>query len=345
MIRLQTKLSESPLPVNVDLIYKLLAFNVLGNSYLYIDEFKLPFLSWMQDFIALPHLSVVLTSIVMLGVALILITNQPKLGTLLIFASMLVIVLGCMPCYADSRFYLFSMLLLMTLYDKKSGLLFIKLQVIILYLGSGLNKLFDPDWQSGQYIHNWLGHQLSFDGYIKAAALLPDMVLAKIISWSVITCELFMAFCFSRKSFNMIGITLGLIFHTGSILAANSVFGSFVAGAFISYLAFIDWPKKITLVLSTDKKIRKLARIIKWVDPYRIMQLEQNGSARTPIVIINEQRHKGLKAVRQMLLYTPMFYLLVILFVLAPGFGYDWLKAAMLYPVILFFVLVRPGKG
>lgn len=315
--------SKTQFPITTDLIFRLLAVNVLGNSYLYADDYKLPFFDVFQNIIALPHLSIVLSVIVLMGVFLMLLTKFPRVGTLLIITSMSIIIFGCRACYADSRLFIFSLMILLTLYQKVTGLLFIRLQVVVLYFGSGMNKLFDADWHSGQYIDNWLGHQLEFGGYLKLSSILPSLVFAKIVSWSVILFELFMAFCFTRKRLYMIGIWLGVILHSGSMIAANSVFGSFVAGSFIAYLAFLEWPNNITITLTSIKGYKALHKMIRIIDPYRVIKVEL-GDAK--LVAINNRTYVGFRAFQLVLLYCPACYLLVIGMIVAPGFGFDWIK-------------------
>lgn len=64
-------------------------------------------------------------------------------------------------------------------------------QVILLYFGAALNKLLDADWRSGQFFQNMegnLGRHQRF--YIALSSLLPALWVAKIMSWTVITCRI-----------------------------------------------------------------------------------------------------------------------------------------------------------
>lgn len=335
--------SKTNLPVTTDLMYRLLAVVVLGNSYLYLEDYKLPFFDFFNQVILFPHITIIVTLVALLGATLMLLAKEPRLGALLTIVGMSVIIFGCRACYADSRLYIFSLLILHALYHKSSGLLFIRLQVVILYFGTGLNKLFDPDWQTGQYIENWLGNQVASGAYIKLSSFFPSMIFAKTLSWLVIVTELATAFCFTRKPLYGYGIWVGVIFHCASMIVANTVFGAFVAGVFVSFLAFIEWPEKVVIRARALKGYRVLSRLYRILDPYGKTYIELDQNFNNSRVDIDGVQYSGFRALQKVIFYCPFSYLLVIGAIVAPGFGFDWLKGLVIM-IVAFLMLPATAR-
>ena len=155
-------------------------------------------------------------------------------------------IVSCRPCYADSRFLVFCTLFLLTVGQGMGTLRLLRIQVVILYVGAALNKTFDVDWQTGIYLDYWLSTVVHFDPYIQLKALRPNMLFAKLLSWSVILSEWVMALTFLHRRHFQIGVAIGLIVHGCSVIIAGHLFGSFVLCALIGYLAFLKWPEEIS---------------------------------------------------------------------------------------------------
>lgn len=338
MIKPTFNIGKSSYPVNIDLIFKLLAINVLFNTYLFRNDIKLPFMDFMNEIGKFNQLPWVITIVTLIGIVIILFSMAPRLGSVLIAMGMFVTIIGCKPCYSDSRMYVFSLFVLLALYDKRFGVKFLRLQVIILYFGSGINKLFDIDWQTGQYIGNWLIHKIENPVYIGVSSMFPSMVLAKFLSWSVIITELSIALCFMKKNTFKFGILLGILLHSGSMIVVNGVFGSFIAATFISYLAFIDWPDKMTISLPISSKSNLLIKFSFLIDPYNRNLMKINPDTSRAELSINNRKYSGFRVIQYFLIYSPISYFFVIGLILVPGFGYNWLKGILLI-VSAFFML------
>lgn len=317
-------------PVNVNLIFKLLAITVICKIYLFQTDFKLPFLDFLIEMEGFVQISWVTTGFTVAGIVMVLLTASPRLGSALIAMGILITIISCRPCYSDGRLYLFSLFLLLALYDKNFGVKFLRIQVIILYFGSGVNKLFDFDWQTGQYIENWLAHQIEHSVYIGISSILPSMVLAKIVSWTVIIMEISIAFCFTRKRTFMTGIWLGILLHSGSMIATNDLFGAFIIGSFISYLAFIEWPDHITMFMPESSKTKCLLKYYSWIDPYYRITMEVSPNNNITELFFSQRKYSGFRAFQLFLVYCPFSYVALIGLTLAPSFGHVWLKGLFL---------------
>ncbi|WP_344930773.1 hypothetical protein [Aquimarina addita] len=331
-------IKKNQYPVNIDLIFRLIVILPLFQPYLFRTTLQLTFFDFFNT-IHHPQLVVwTLAGMIIIGVLLTFFSIAPRLGCAFIAFGLFITMVSCRPCYSDSRFYIFSLLLLLILYQKKYGIQLLRLQVIVLYFGSGINKLFDIDWQTGQYIHHWLGYKLNFLMYTELSKRLPNLILAQFISWMVIGIELGMALLLTKKAYFRLAIWLGIVLHSISVVIANHAFGSFVAAVLISYIAFLEWPRHMFLYAPESKITRLLVKHHKIIDPYQKIHMILTPSNTNIILDLDHKKYTGISAIQQVILYCPIFYFLIILFALVPGFGYDWIKGAVL--ILISFLML-----
>lgn len=333
------------LPINIDLIFRLLAIITLFNPYLFRQELKLPFLRLFDELGGTANLQVVITVLTVTGGVLVFFRISMKIGSGLMALGILLTILGCKPCYSDSRAYIFSLLFLLSIYHKNWGTQLLRFQVIVLYLGSGINKLFDLHWQSGVYIENWLVNKMENPVYITISSIFPEMFLARSLSWSVIAVELFIALCFTRRRLFGWGILLGFMLHAGSMVASNGVFGAFVIGTFISYLSFLEFPPKVLLLLPPKNIFKLFPKLAFLIDPYGKMDVAFGTSDHKFELYLFDQKYAGWKALRHAIVYLPISYFALVIFFIMPPFGHVWAKAIIVVAVSLFAfpVLMKAG--
>ncbi|WP_157963254.1 HTTM domain-containing protein [Algoriphagus litoralis] len=65
-----------------------------------------------------------------------------------------------------------------------------RIQIALLYLGAGFNKLFDPDWISGQYFDFFFSEPYRNSLYLTLSSLIPERGLVLFFSYSSIVAEL-----------------------------------------------------------------------------------------------------------------------------------------------------------
>ena len=321
MIKHFFDLSKTKFPTNIDLMYKLIVILPIFHHYLFKNYLKLPFLDFINEIGNFHLIYWIVILLTIIGITITLFNIAPKIGSGMIAFCLLTITIGCRSCYSDSRLYIASLLILLAIYQKDFGIKLLRWQVIILYFGSGINKLLDPDWQSGIYMDNWLDYKMNFSLYKEFATILPDLLLAQIISWSVIVIELLICFCFTKKTYFKAAIWLGIVMHSSSIVITNHTFGSFVAAVIISYLAFLEWPKKIIISLPKTKVSSFAKKYNHIIDPYHTIQILINSSSQKIELQLKNRWYLNFIALQQIIIYTPIFYLLVVLLLLFPGYG------------------------
>lgn len=106
------------------------------------------------------------------------------LGMVVLFS-----ILSSKPQFSNSFLYSGCFLILIGLY--RPGLEWIfRTQLSLLYLGAGLNKLLDPDWQSGQYFEFFFTEVYPHPVYGLVQGFFLPGILAMMLSWTVLLTEL-----------------------------------------------------------------------------------------------------------------------------------------------------------
>jgi hypothetical protein len=149
------------------------------------DTMSLPFLPFIESIDSLrgfPTLFKLLDwlywiSMVMVFAGIRLRTFSLILGCLIFFS-----ILGSKLQFSNSLLYSGGIFFLIGLY--KPGLEWIfNVQIALLYLGAGLNKLLDPDWISGHYFDFFFTEPYPNQLYLSLSKQLPSMLLATLVSF------------------------------------------------------------------------------------------------------------------------------------------------------------------
>ncbi|MBK7885302.1 MAG: hypothetical protein IPJ81_17100 [Chitinophagaceae bacterium] len=99
-----------------------------------------------------------------------------------------------------------------------SFLTVIQLQIAIIYLNSGIAKVFIGDWQNGSAYYYWFTHSaFGAPGYLKYLfeGLLSNPIIVALITWGTIIFEimLFGGLFSSNKNFKNLMFKIGITFH------------------------------------------------------------------------------------------------------------------------------------
>jgi antimicrobial peptide system SdpB family protein len=117
----------------------------------------------------------------------------------------------------------------------------IRLQVAVIYLHSGVGKLYKEDWRDGTCLYYWLNNNIfgAPDFILKFLNLLTLSSFAPIISWSIIFLELGLFACIlaTNKRILMLFFFLGILFHFSIFILHGLISFMFpMIGALILYL-------------------------------------------------------------------------------------------------------------
>ncbi len=315
------QLHQTSIAPQVLLMVKLLTIGLLGKGY--FQTLPEPFLPFFSFFDALPATGFQLTMKFLFAIAAImLMTNQKvRLSCLIIGCVFLISTLASKAYYSNGKFYCGLVYLLTALDTNKDRPLLLQYQIIIVYFGSGLNKLLELDWRTGQYFDHWLINVRQSPIYLLLIEYIPSAWLSLMLSWCTIILELIvLPVLLFFKKWHRIGVWLGIGFHSMAFWLSGLSFGIFFPGMLATYLVFAELPDKISIFGAKRYQISSLLHRI--LNPF-------NGSYWDSINENNtQQANKGgliidfynvnsgfayVKSLANMLIYNPLFYTVLML--------------------------------
>ena len=193
MIANPLKLSELSLPPQVVLLCRLLALTLLLTNHQ--SQIQTPFLPFLDIFDSLPPaiFQYTLKAALVIGALGLLFTRKTRTFATLTGITILLAVLSSRAYYGNNKTFAGLLLLLSALSSQTGPPRLIQWQLALVYFGAGLNKILDPDWQSGQFFHHWATDRLGNPVYIWLSAQLPPLVAGKLFCWTTIAAELAIA--------------------------------------------------------------------------------------------------------------------------------------------------------
>jgi predicted DCC family thiol-disulfide oxidoreductase YuxK len=322
------------LPVNLLVMCKALAIVLLLTRH--VTQLPTPFLPFIPGIDAVPPLLFQRTlQVVFVSTALTLLFNRSvRLSAFLLGATMLVGVISSRAYYGNNKTFCGLILVLAGLYEPGRSLLLLRLQLVLVYLGAGLNKLLDPDWQTGLFFNYWAVFRVRHPVYLALDRILPHLLLARAMSWFTIATELGLSVAFLVRRLFPIGIWLSLTLHAGMLLFTGSTFNMFFYAMSASMLIFADWPAAPVLVLY-DADCGFCTRTKRWLEhfdlegtfrwrPYQSgagldFGISESDAARRLYLINGERIYSGFGAFKMMVLWNPIAYLVTYIILAAPG--------------------------
>jgi methylamine utilization protein MauE len=319
----------TPLPANLLLLAKLIIICLFFFSEW--KHFKVPFLPFLPIFDlarSIDYFPSVLSVCFFSGALLVFFNRYVRMGCLLVGLSLIIAILAVRFEFRNHAVFASFLLILISLYDKKSGPVFLRLQIAIVYFGAGLNKFLDPDWLNGQFFENWTHERLKHAPYMLMSFYFPPMLLSQWFSWISIVLEFSIAIGFLIPRLYPLGIWLGIFLH-GAIMIftvdsenLKDLFEYFLPAALSSYLVFFKWPET-TLKMQYDPHhpfILSLKKASKWIDCDQFFNWEpfpvphKAGLGRPYLRLqTKDKTYLDFKAVKVFLLLNPLTYFVMLL--------------------------------
>ena len=249
MIANPLKLSELSLPPQVVLLCRLLALTLLLTNHQ--SQIQTPFLPFLDIFDSLPPaiFQYTLKAALVIGALGILFTRKTRTFATLTGITILLAVLSSRAYYGNNKTFAGLLLLLSALSSQTGPPRLIQWQLALVYFGAGLNKILDPDWQSGQFFHHWATDRLGNPVYIWLSAQLPPLVAGKLFCWTSIAAELAIAVLTLIPRFHPAVIWGSGLFQSSLLLFTGDPFNLFFYSMQASLFAFARWPEKQLTVI------------------------------------------------------------------------------------------------
>lgn len=236
------RIAGSTLPPNLLLSAKLLAASLLLQGYIAaLPEPFLPLVPWLRP----PHPELV-QAFLQFGAtaaALLLLGNRRTrtcaiaLGGMVFFS-----LLATRGEYRNSKFFVACILILIGLYAGRKSLALLRAQFVLVYLGSGLNKLLDVDWRSGQYFDYWQSEILGNAAWEAVSDRFPPLFLGQAAGWVGIVTELVLGIALAFPPLTSVVVAAATVFHAVSVMMAGTTFGIFFAALLFSFPVLFAWP-------------------------------------------------------------------------------------------------------
>jgi hypothetical protein len=327
-----TKPSWNPLrctgtgmPTNLAIMVKVLAIAVLVTNH--VRLLPDPWLSFIPAIDALPPVlfQKTIQVVFVLSALAIIFNRRIQWASLTIGATMLLAVVSSKAYYGNNKTFCALMFFLAGLY-KPGGPPFIRWQLALTYFGAGLNKLLDPDWQTGVFFEFWSAHKLHEQAYLALDALLPKLWLGRFMCWLTIVTELGVVPSLLIPRLYFWGALLNILFQCGLCLFVGNTFTLFFYGMNAASFAFVTWPSSQMTVSYKPGRDAMLGRFLTWIDlDHRLAwtPLEESASVTgaIPLKLVAEGKsYAGLNALRMIVLFNPVTYFVFTAAMAASGY-------------------------
>lgn len=310
------RISGTSMPPNLLMAVKLIVLCMVLRRGEVVELAGLPFIPFLPALgsVSAPHVYGYTLLAVFGAAALALWFNRAVHVSCLVMGSVLMLAtLSSEFYYHNNRVYVAVFFLIAAMRPERLRLLILRAQLAVMYLGSAVNKLLEPDWRTGEFVRDWLPHYLT--GYAKVFTVVPE--LPTLLGWVGMLTELCLATMFLVPRLVPLAALVGITFHTGLVLLTmGNTFGVFWYALIGTYLSLLKWPGKVVVTFNPTKKLHHVAHLVlrsldfekrlQWVSRQEISRLEG--------VVDDEAGLTGSAALARILLCCPGFYLAALFF-------------------------------
>ena len=313
------KFSGTELPVELLILVKVLALVLLLTNHVRIlPDPWLPFVPGIDQIPSVLFQRTLQTVFVVSALAL-LFNRRVRLASLILGSTLLLAVVSSKAYYGNNKTFCGLMLFLTGLHVPGTQPWFLRWQLAITYFGAGFNKLLDGDWHSGVFFENWAVNRLHQPWYIALDALLPPMLLARLMCWTTIVTELGIVPAILIPKLYPWAICANILFQAGLLLFTGTTFTLFFYSMSAASLAFVSWPKgPLPVLYDADcgfaARARKFFQL--WDPDGRFLWTPRHpdGASRSWLYLLAGDKHySGFRALRMIVLLNPLTYMMIIL--------------------------------
>lgn len=345
------RLTGCGLPPPVVLLCRLVALALLLTNHQ--AQIQTPFLPFLDVFDQIPPepFQLLLRVALVIGALGTLFTRRTRTFAALAGVALLLAVLSSRAYYGNNKTFAGLLLVLSALSNEKGPPRLIQWQLALVYFGAGLNKAFDPDWQSGQFFENWASNRLENPAYIWLSAQLPSLLAAKFFCWYTIVAELALAVMIFVPRLHPAVIWGSGLFQSGLLLFTGDPFNLFFYSAQAALFAFARWPEPaITVIWDGScgfcRRSKEVGQRLDFdgVFDWRTLQSGIGETYGLTKAELKQALHaagpgwllSGYSAIRRMILHLPLFAMTVLAAVaLAPG---AQTRRAVVATILLFLL-------
>lgn len=307
----------TPMLPNLLLMCKLLVLLLLAHHFFAkIQDPFIPFVPLLDAFHTIPNVfKSTMRLLLILSILTLFFNFYVRTSALVIGSIVILQILASKPAFYNHTFICGCALFLAGLSDNKQPPYLIFLQIALIYFGASINKMFDSHWWSGDFMHTWLGVARENPFYLFVNEWFSNLWFAKLLSYIAISTEFLIAVLLLFKKYRNFAIWFIVIFHTMLFTITSFRFGHFIESLAIILLAFLAWPKQTMVVNYKTNRLKLFRKVMNFLDfDNKIVWAENNLDDTTFLklsidekIVINDAALKGI------LLYTPTFYIILVL--------------------------------
>lgn len=336
---------------NILLMCKLLFLLLLVNGFLgYISDPFIPFIKPIDVAITYPNIFKTIIKVLFLASGLLLLFNvNPRTMAIVLGSSLIVMLLASKPMFRNHLFICGCAFLLAGLSNKKNLPWLLYMQLSLVYFGAATNKVFEPDWWSGQFMHNWLVNSQENQFYLSVSGLLPEMWFAKILSWTSMFIEFTIAILLLIRKKHLLALWAIILFH--SLLYSMTLFrfGHFFEDIVIILLIFLIWPahkSEVCINKSVQPFFRPIVRLFFLNSKIEFVQDRSISSNYWLKLKSGDRILFNKEALAFLLKFTPNFYVLLffldqLIRFLFNGTLMHSIQISLMWLCIIFFIPIE----
>lgn len=310
----QSREMRTNLLVMCKMLFLLLVFN---GFYGYITDPFIPHIRILDNFNAVPGLfEWSLKTLFLFGGIGLLCNIRVRAMAILLGVSVLLFLLASKPAFRNHIFICGCIFVLCGLMKKEQYPWLLICQFSLVYFAAALNKIWQPDWWNGHFMHNMLLNAFGNPYYEWTYEIFPERLLARFISWGSIATELGISVMLLFKKWHRTAFWAILLFHVGMFSATAFRFGHFFEDALIYLLAFNAWPEKEIAVWLNPKRgtwKRKVLSFLNWNRQFQFRETSLEARNWLQIRLLGSEQTNA-RALGSLLLYTPATYFLLLFF-------------------------------
>ncbi|WP_299550911.1 HTTM domain-containing protein [Seonamhaeicola sp.] len=348
-LRRPFKFEGTAMQPNILLMCKLLTLMLIYQGFFdkLIDPF-IPFIPWLDVFNTVPGVFKVSVRVLFISATVALFFNYwVRTASFVLGCIVILSQVASIPNYYNHVFVCGCALFLAGLTHRTQPPYFLILQLAVIYFGASLNKILDPDWWSGAFMHNWLLNARGNVFYTVMSPFFPDKVFAKFLSVMAIGTELLIAILLLFKRYRTFAVWFIIVFHTLLFTITTIRFGHFLESLAIILIGFLNWPKEDLVVSYKTGSLVRFRKVIKFLNfDGQIIFKEGLNEEKTMIAYTkNDTEVLNFNAIKDILLYSPGFYLFLFFFdvIIRYLFDFNWkylftINTVSVWILILFFL-------
>lgn len=303
------RVSGTPMPPNLLLMCKIIALAILATRHFRIlpDPF-LPFIDGLDRFADPATFRVVLQTTAVVSALALLCNRSVRVNALVLGSCLLIGVVSSKAYYGNNKTFCGLALVLAGLSDFDRPPYLLRWQLALVYFGAALNKLLDPDWQSGLFFQHWAGEKLQNPVFIAVSNALPPLVAGKIVCWGTAFAELAAAIGLLVPRLVPLALLINVMFQVGLLEFTGTTFTLFFYGMQAANLAFITWPERLAVSYDSSCPGQRVLRfglrlldadgLQDWRSEPGRLRVDNRGASYT-----------GFAAIQRLLLFSPVFWM------------------------------------